>query len=86
MVAKSMAQIMKSDPLAPRSVQDYLKPLADITRIDGLFRLGAGGKHQVREDAPLYSASTSTMAGGRMMVRLAALVLGSLMTSLPPTG
>ena len=50
---KSMAQIMKSDSLAPRSVQDYLKPLADITRIDGLFRLGAGGKHQVSEDAPL---------------------------------
>ena len=34
----------------------------------------------------LYSASTSSMAGGRMMARLAALVLGSLTISFPPTG
>ena len=34
----------------------------------------------------LYASRSSTIAGGRMMVRKAALVLGSLMISFPPTG
>ena len=50
---KCMAQIMKSDSLAPCPAQDHLEPLADIARVDGLFWLGAGGEYQVREDPPL---------------------------------
>ena len=50
---KSMAQVVEPQTLTPRPVQDHLEPLADIARIDGLFRFRTRRKHQVREDAPL---------------------------------
>ena len=66
--------------------QNHLQPLADIAGINGLLRFGAGGKHQVREHT-LFVLCQQLHHGGRQDdSAVAALVLGSLMTSLLPTG
>ena len=46
-----MAQIVKSDGLAPGTFQNDLEPLAHIAGVDGLVRLDPRWEHQVREDA-----------------------------------
>ena len=83
-----MAQIVKAHLFAVCPFQYLLEPLADIAGVDGLVRLDAGRDCLAPSIASVTVPSriSPTMTGGRMIVRNAAFVFGSLMIFLPPTG